>query len=77
MTSNASLVIAASSHESPGVRACPRSFIVCRKGGIDIDIDTADQRLESLDEAGIHGLQPFRMASDVAGEEANRYRPWH
>ena len=29
----------------------------------------ADQRLEPLDEASIHGLKPFRMAGDGAGEE--------
>lgn len=46
-----------------------RSFIVFRQGGIEIDIDDADQRLEALDEAGIHSLQPLRMASDVGGQE--------
>src|SRR5690606_9398121 len=46
------------------------SFIVHRQGGIEIDIDTAGQRLQALDETSIHKLQPLGMAGEVGSQEA-------
>src|SRR5690606_20912848 len=53
-------------------RACPYSFIVCRQGGVEIELDTIDQRLESLNQTSIHGLQTLGVAGDVACQETQK-----
>ena len=57
------------SRELPSAQPSLGSLIVFQQGGIEVDIDAADQRLKSVDEAGIYRLQPVGMASDVGRQE--------
>jgi hypothetical protein len=41
-------------------------------GGIHIDLDTANQRLEPMNKIRVYDLYPFGVAGNVAGQEAQK-----
>ena len=53
-------------------RAVRRSFVVCRKRCIQIDLDAFGQRLDLLRQTGIHGLQALGVGCHVLGQKAEK-----